>query len=324
MDRRGFQEFLEDRKLTEEEISTSIDLAEKFEAFLSAAGITKPGKEDATVFSARLIDEGLNTLPNYYALARYGLFIGSDDVYVAVLDLLDGEEAMGNLHRRIGKVMGEEQRDEIFEGIDVPALGTPNSEKVNTNRRVMERLENVADSSESDEIFADSLRDLDDAWYGDDKKLYEECSDMDEFLDRSAQNFITHLEKLRDDGELFFSQEITDEIVEYVRSEPLIARGRRKGDILYEVKIPHQTKEFLAESDKQKKRYFYCHCPWVKESLIDGESAIPTRFCDCSAGFHKKRWEVIFEQPLRAEVVESVLKGDDRCMIAIHLPEGIA
>ena len=112
-------------------------------------------------------------------------------------------------------------------------------------------------------------------------------------------------------------------MVEFVRSEPLIARGVREGDILYEVKIPHMTIEFLAENDPQMKRYYYCHCPWIKEALKDGDADIPSVFCTCSAGFHKKRWESILGQPLQAEILESVLNGDDRCMIAIHLPDGI-
>ncbi len=36
----------------------------------------------------------------------------------------------------------------------------------------------------------------------------------------------------------------------------------------------------------------------------------------------KKPWEVIFEGPLEAEVLESVLQGDLRCRFAIHLPAG--
>jgi hypothetical protein len=49
--------------------------------------------------------------------------------------------------------------------------------------------------------------------------------------------------------------------------------------------------------------------------------AVSPTFCQCSAGFPKKPWEVIFGRALEAEVVESVLKGDPWCKIAIHLPE---
>jgi hypothetical protein len=66
----------------------------------------------------------------------------------------------------------------------------------------------------------------------------------------------------------------------------------------------------------------YCHCPWARESLRQAEGPVPAAFCRCSAGYHKKPWEVIFGQPLEADVLESVLQGDLRCRFAIHLPPG--
>jgi predicted hydrocarbon binding protein len=48
---------------------------------------------------------------------------------------------------------------------------------------------------------------------------------------------------------------------------------------------------------------------------------IKDTFCNCSAGFHKKTFEVIFEKTLKVDVLESILKGDDRCRFAIHLPD---
>ena len=320
MDKKGFHEFLETRELSESEIEESISLAERFENFLKAS---KPTKEDVKTFSVFLIEEGINTQANFYALARYGRFLGNNEVYVAVVDLLDGAEAMDSLYEKAGQVLGEQKRDKVFEGVKLPPLGLPNDEKVKVTQVVMERLESLAAPQECDEILSDSLRHLEDAWFRDEKQLYLDCQNLDEFLDKNAQNFIAQLERLKDEGQLFFTQEITDKVIEYVRSQPMIARGVREGNILYEVKIPHMTKEYLAETDEQMKRYYYCHCPWVKEALKSGDARISPTFCSCSAGFHKKRWEVIFGQPLRAEIVESVLKGDKWCKIAIHLPEGV-
>ena len=38
---------------------------------------------DKKGFHALLIEEGINTQANFYALARYGRFLGNNDVYVA-------------------------------------------------------------------------------------------------------------------------------------------------------------------------------------------------------------------------------------------------
>jgi len=323
MNVQEFKDFLAERKLSEEEIEASINLVERFENFLNTGDGHPVTKADINTFSALLIQSGEDTLVNYYALARYGRFLENNEIYIRVVELLDGAEAMGNLFNKAEEVLGTARRDVVFDNVEIPSMGTPNQQRVVLTETVMNRLVQIADSDECDQILSDSLRDLEDAWYQDEKKLFEDSRNLDDFLDRNAQNFIAFLEKIRDEDGLFFTQKITDEVLEYVRSKPLIARGVREGSVLYEVKIPHMTTEFLAETNPQMKRYYYCHCPWVKESLKGSSSKIPPTFCSCSGGFHKKRWEAILGQPLKAEIIESVLKGDDRCKIAIHLPEDI-
>lgn len=322
MDKKGFLSFLEVRELPESEIANSIQLALKFESFLEQKDHGVDTKANVNAFSVELVERGENTIENYYALARYGRFIKNWDIYVGVVELLDGCEAFDNLYQKTDAVLGTDRRDLVFQRVKLPPIGTPNQEKVMVAQQVLPRLVEIADASECQDILADCLRDLEESWFQDDVKLFQECQNLDEFLDKNAQNFIASLEVIRDEDGIFFNQKITDDVVEFVRSEPLIARGVREGDILYEVKIPHMTVEFLAESDPQMKRYYYCHCPWVKEALKGEDADIPSVFCTCSAGFHKKRWEAILGQPLQAEIVESVLNGDDRCMIAIQLPDG--
>ncbi len=170
----------------------------------------------------------------------------------------------------------------------------------------------------------DSFRDLQDATYLGDKQQYAEIGNFDIYLETKRREFIAQLEQIRDEGGLYFSQEITDEVVEFVRNDPEISQGVRVGKILYVTKIPYMAKEYLKETDPQRKRYFACHCPWARESLMQAEGPVAAQFCRCSAGFHKKPWEVIFDQKLEAEVLESVLQGDMRCRFAIHLPVSVA
>jgi hypothetical protein len=77
----------------------------------------------------------------------------------------------------------------------------------------------------------------------------------------------------------------------------------------------------LAETDPVMKRYYACHCPWARESIKNGNLQLNPIFCNCSGGFSKKPWEIIFEQELKVQVLESALKGDSRCRFAVHLPE---
>ena len=43
-------------------------------------------------------------------------------------------------------------------------------------------------------------------------------------------------------------------------------------------------------------------------------------YCYCGAGWYQQLWDGIMGQPVRVEVLKSILQVDDRCSFAIHLP----
>ena len=327
MNKDGFREFLEGRQLAEDKIAQAIPMVEKFEAFLSESDrptvLEQAQPEDVYAFSQVLIKQKLNTFDNFVALARYGQFVDNNALYVAVIELLDGSEALENLHKKLGDEIGEKNRDEIFDGVDLPPLGTPNTKKPRLTQAAIERLERTVGAETCKRILGSGLRTLPDEGYLAAKQKYLQAGSLDAYLERKGKDFIAELERIRDENGLFFTQPITDEVIDFVRSQPEIMQGVRKEDILYEAKIPYMTVEYLAETDERMKRYYYCHCPWVRESLRAGEVQVSPAFCNCSAAFHKKPYEVIFDRPLEAEVLETVLKGDPWCRFAIRLPQGV-
>jgi len=327
MDKMGFETFLRGRDYNGEKIDEAVVLAKSFEAFLHETGLaiepSSAAHETTLAFSTKMIEQGTNTWDNYVALLRYGRFIGNEAVVVTVLDLVDGAEALGNLFEKLAAEQGEELRDRIFEGIDLPPLGTPNRDKQALMGVIMRRLEKALDQKACIGLLKDSLRDLEDAWYLDARKRYEEAGSLDAYLERRRAEFLAQLEKHRDEGTLFFSQPINDAVIDYVKAHPEVSTGIRVGNRVIEAKIPHEAIKFLEADDPVEKAYHYCHCPWAKESLRNGVATVSPTFCNCSAGFHKKSFEVIFGQPLKAEVLESVLAGDPWCKFAIELPEGV-
>jgi predicted hydrocarbon binding protein len=97
--------------------------------------------------------------------------------------------------------------------------------------------------------------------------------------------------------------------------------GVRKGNTIIATKIPKSgyLVEYMRETDPQKKRQYYCHCPRIRDVLKSSETLSPT-YCYCGAGFYKGLWEEILQEPVEVELLESVLKGDDVCKVAIRLP----
>lgn len=187
----------------------------------------------------------------------------------------------------------------------------------------MQRLDAFQDQQSYAQLFSSSFRDLPDEHYLRDRQKYQELGDIDQFLAYQRARFIEELEGYRDSGRPFFAQPIDQDVIDFVLSDPEMPSGVRQGNILYANKIPYMTKLFLEESDPRLKRYYACHCPWARESILQEEGPVSANFCQCSAGFHKKALEVVFGQPLRAEVLESALQGDNRCRFAIYLPENL-
>lgn len=323
MDEINFRKYLVDRKVPPDEIEQNILLAREFESFLlarSEAGLTDDdGKTAVNDFSAILIRQNRNTLENYLTLVRYSRFIHNPDMTAAAIEVVDGAEVLDNLRDHLGRQYGEALRDEVFQGVEMPGLGATNERKSSITAVVIERLERAIGSENSREFLSGCLRTMEDRFYQADRQKYLECGNLEAFLARKGDDFIAYLEQLMVEKQLYFTQEITPEVIAYVQGQPEIRQGVREGPFLYETKIPYQTGQFLTETDEQKKRYAYCHCPWARESLKEGRSKVSPVFCQCSAGFHKRYWEVVLDVPLKAEVLESVLQGDLRCRFRMDL-----
>ncbi len=267
-----------------------------------------------------MIDRGENTIENLLAMVRYAKLIGNQAMFVTIFQILDGYEAMENLHFKLADMAGEDLRDVIFEDLPLPPLGLSRREKAVYTSRIMSRLEEIFEKNTCRELLKDSLRNLPDEYYLDAHEDYwKTCAgSIDEYLVFKGNKFLDTLKAYQEKGELFFGQEITDEVIAFVDGNPEIGGGVRDGNIIYETKIPYNTKAFLSESDPHKKRYHYCHCPWVKESINNQSLSISPLFCQCSAGFHKRPYEVIFGESINADVLQSVLNGDPLCRFAIH------
>lgn len=321
MDISAFENFLRGRKLPEERIGSLTRAAQQFEDFLSASGST--GIQAVHTFSEQLIAEGKNDYDTYLAVVQYGRFTGSPEVVVAAIELLDGAEVLDNLHKKLAGAVGEKVRDEIFFEVELPPFGTLPEKKPPLMAKIIDRMEQALSPETCHSILKDSLRNLPDSYYVDARQKYQDSESLPDFLAQKGDEFIAFLRQLMKNGELYFTQPVTEEVIEYVEDHPEIRQGVLLGSQIIEAKIPYQTIDYLHETDPQMKAYYYCHCPWVRESIKSGEASVSPTFCTCSGGYHKRYWEATLGQPLEAEVLETVLDGGEWCKFAITLPDGL-
>jgi hypothetical protein len=325
MDEEGFRRYLEKNKIEKHTLEASISSVREFDDFLKKKGniIDTASKEDFYEYSDHLISQEQNTFEPYVSILRYASFINNNDLYVGAMEVLDGREVMENLSNRLREEFGEDFRNKIFENISLPPLGLHPKKKPEYTKKLIPRLQETLGDKRCAEFLNQGLRDRYEQSRKPDREKFLKSKDIDEFLRNRRHEYIKELEEHHKKESLYFTQEITREVLEFIKNDSLIGVGLREGDRIIVKKIPHMAKEYLAEPDEQKKKYFYCHCPWVKEALLESEQPIPPVFCNCSAGYYKAYWEIVLDQPIEVDVVESILDGGDVCTFAVHLPKDI-
>jgi hypothetical protein len=324
MDEKKFRKFMEKNNAEKETIEKSIAHVREFDDFLKEKGTTvdRASAKDFYRYSAYLVEQGKNTLEAYLSILRYGL-IANTALYVAAMEVLDGREVMENLSRRLTDEFGEDIRNRVFEEISLPPLGISPEKKPEYTKKLLPRLEKILGIERCRQFLNKGLRDRYEQWRKPDREKFLKSKNIDEFLKNKRSEFIQEMEKHFDEGTLYFTQEVTGPVLEFIKNEPHVESGVRKGDIIVVRKAPYMVKEYLRETDEQKKRYYYCHCPWVREALLKSSQPVSPVFCDCSAGYYRAYWEIVLDQPIEVEVVKSILNGDLICEFAVHLPRDV-
>jgi hypothetical protein len=318
-DEKGYRSHLRTLAISLDDIRASIVLARRFCDWMRD-GSRPETAESAWEFSRLLIAEGSNTPANYMALARYCRYMSHDELFIAFFELIDGMEVADNLYGKVEQHFGASFRKALYEGCAPSPLGTPTPEKPGHLLPLLGRMRVRLGTRTTAEFLSHCLRDLPDVNYLHERRRFFEIKDIDLFLQDRKERFLSRLESCLRDQRLFFAQRITSEVMDFVRLDPEIGGGTRQGSTVFETKIPYNTAQYLTATDPLMKRYFACHCPWAREAIRAGTPALQPVLCNCSLGFHKKPWEVIFGRPVRAEVLESAIRGDVRCRCAIHLP----
>jgi hypothetical protein len=322
MDIGGFKRFLETRNLSQETINASVYTLQNVEEFMNGRGkdIENATRQDFYEYSASLIKTGQNTLDNYISILRYGYFKKLNELIIVGMEVLDGREVIENFSKRLVSEFDQELRNAVFSGMEIPPLGISPKEKPEYMKRLVRKLEKRIGTEGCAQFLNQGLRDRYEEWRKPDRDRFLKSKNLDAFLKQKHADFVAELETHLENGTLFFTQEITKEVVDHVKNDPHIESGVREAGKIIIKKIPHLATEYLAEKDEKKRRYYYCHCPWVKEAFRESDKPLSPVFCNCSAGFYRAYWEIVFDEPVRVDVLESLLKGDAICSFAVHIP----
>lgn len=271
-------------------------------------------------FVSKLIEEDRNTKDNLLAMARYFYVIANHEIYIYFTSLFGSVGVIPQICQRIERLHGEDAFDELDE---VP-LGLDRGEMPAYTERFMDRLNETFSKDELPAILAGNNHQIPRETMLAEKEMYEKAPSLDVYLKERHLRKVAELTDHMNEGRIWFEQMITQPVVNHVAADQEILSAVREGDSLYVTKIPFNTEGYLNAEDDDVKRYHLCHCPFVREMLREGKSTVDPNWCYCSAGFAKFPFEVIFDQELDVQLLETPLRGDMRCRFRIQLPEHLS
>lgn len=321
MNETAFRKYLATQKVDPEQVTIFVNCLEKLQKFQKTKNIDSLPRGALLQYTEHLVEVEPNTvLDTLRALINYGNYIKKYDYVAEVLDIAEAYNAMDNLYTRVAEQFGEQVRDEVFAEIELPPLGTNPEPKFEITKLVMKRLEDTLGEDKTIELLAPCLHGRDVGPQARDDFL--RLNDIDAFLKEKNQAVVNRFRQHMKDGTLEWAQYVDKDVVAYVEKTPTISPGIREGDKIISTKVPYQIKAMLDAKDPRMKRYYVCYCPWIRGAIKNGtEHEISQNFCHCSAGFTKLYWDVIFDQPVKVEPIETALTGALHCKFAIQIPK---
>jgi len=216
------------------------------------------------------------------------------------------------LSRAVESAAGKGIRDLVLQGGEGLNQETGTTEKITWTCGALDLLAENTDEETGREILTSCachypVEDLQDV-----KEAYQSSGNLDQAVEMLQEKFIHFIREILG---------LEEELIAEINSLGWGLAGRRDGNSIIAIKIPKSgfLVDYFNETDPAEKRRLYCHCPRVRDG-VGLEPTLPEVYCYCGAGFYQGIWEEILGEPVRVEVLESVMSGGDVCRIAIHLP----
>lgn len=224
--------------------------------------------------------------------------------------------------REICAELGEAFWSELIKNIELPDIDSEWKCQCHNMYLLMKRLEEMTDEEVLKKILYRVRHGLHPSQCEWAHKEFMEIGNLDDFLNKHLNDELNHFIKLNNEKRDFYGQEITDEVLAFIKEHPEMLAPVREGNKLYCMAFPYNMKEYLKNTDEKIKRYHACHCPFAKESILS-ENVVPSALCNCSLGHMMNFVEAFMGRELEGKVVCSVLKGDLTCKYEIEIPNDI-
>lgn len=283
----------------------------------------KPTKNDLNETSLdHLIEnyyhKGESDLDFFLALIRYAKILERNDLYIHLTKYTGMLDVLDEIFTRFRRLHSKESLAEILEGLEIPTLGCSPQKMPEFTREFVSRLETAFTQDQIEAILTGNNHRLSELAMASEKAAYEAMPSFSAYLEDRHQRKVEELRQHMERHQVWFEQDITPEVVEFVSQNQEVLSGVIQDHQLWITKIPYDTLKYLEAKDDIEKRYYACHCPYAREAILSGKK-VSGNWCYCSAGFAKFPFETILGKPMKIKVIENALDGDSRCRFVMDL-----
>ena len=320
--------YLRAQGISDPERNARLSVVASFTGWLAACRMQPETlcKDDFHRYIDMLAEKGCNTMENLEFLCEYLLWAGLRKQYIALVEITDCYNGMQKLAEAIEKKHGAELRRKIF-AEPFPPLGADEAARCAYTQLVTGRMKALLSVEDAREAWYQVQHGIPEtSWQAHDaqeKETYAPVTSIDEFLRKKQMDRCAKLHKMREQDTLWFTMELTDEVLAFVTGEAHMQWGSHNGKQgIVITKVPYRPAQYLHAENDTMKRYYACHCPLVREAILRGES-VSGDVCYCSLG-HASHFLAGLNVPLKGEVLQSAVMGDDRCRFIFYLPDDFA
>jgi hypothetical protein len=238
-----FRRYLAGRRFESIEIYDSVSAMRDFETHLKSKNKTlnSVAQDDLSNYLAQLVSEGQNTPDRLLAMARYFWLTKKNNLFAHLAAVIGGSGVYESIGKRLSQIEGEKKRQEVFEGFAAPPLGSDPSFYPPCTLQLLSRLSANLPYDRVIEALTGNHHGIPVEAFKDMKKRWEKMKNLEPFLAGEHERLVAELEEAMKSGRLWYEQEITPEVVEFVRADQTIQNGVLKGNVVLKSKIPFAT-----------------------------------------------------------------------------------
>ena len=295
---KEFQIFLEKRGTKLENDITKEDIRDYI--------IEKRGQPGDISNTINIINDYFNSAQNDFLAFETGSHLDSIWHYQRLSELIKSE-------------LGEEVWRQVFDNVQMPEIGWTLDEFADFTRQMYEKLSKAVPKEQIEKMVQKHAHG---SQFQPDKEIEEilKSKGVDGLIEHFNSSTIKEAEECRDKGVLWWSNEVDDNLIDFLKKNPQFSRNGNK--IIHRKGLPLPEK-FYAETDEKLIRYLSCHCSLKRQSILQDEGGLSHSLCHCCLAHDMEPFIVAFGREFTGRVVHSVMdEGCFECLFEIDIPNG--